>query len=446
MIHVISVGRNVERWATATLNSVDEEWSQGTEVTLHVVVDASDDDSARVVKDWSDHNNAGVAPLPHTLTINTERRCATPNQRTAIAIADPADDDIIVWLDLDGDRLMPGALARIQQAYDQGALLTFGSHVCSPPAPGNRPAIPYPPEVIAANSYRANIMRHGAGFNHPRTMSGAIVRAIPEDHFYFHRGPRKGEPYDYAADYVYMIPGLELAGPRHAYIPDPLLVYNHDNPEADWRVSTGHTRAVFDDLQARNPLGPLEAKRPDGSPLFLPDEERRAIIHQHREGLTRMIETGTYRGDTSAAMAPHFAQVDTIELDRQWHRKALRRFQGTNVTAHYGDSKKVLPGLLAKLKVPALFWLDGHQSGPDTAAGECPLRAEIMLALAHAHDNGLGHVILIDDARCLYGQPSHREWVHYGDYPSLEWIAAQAEVSGYSCVLADDVVRLEPKP
>jgi hypothetical protein len=30
-------------------------------------------------------------------------------------------------------------------------------------------------------------------------------------------------------------------------------------------------------------------------------------------------------------------------------------------------------------------------------------------------------------------------------YPSLEWIAAQADVSGYDCELADDVVRLTPR-
>ena len=83
-------------------------------------------------------------------------------------------------------------------------------------------------------------------------------------------------------------------------------------------------------------------------------------------------------------------------------------------------------------------------AGPDTAAGPCPLRAEIMLALAHGVEHGLGHVILVDDARCLNGQPSHREWAHYADYPSLEWIAAQAEVAGWSCTLADDVARLVP--
>jgi hypothetical protein len=441
MIRVVSVGRNVAPWVVGTLDSVLAE-SKHEPVSLHVVLDPSEDDSQRIVEDWM---VATAGLLPTTWTWNSERRCATPNQRTAIANADPQPGNIIVWLDLDGDRLLPGALTRIREEYDRGALLTFGSHVCVPPAPGNRPAVPYPPEVIASNSYRANITRHGAGFNHPRTMSAEILKAIPDDHYLFHRGPRKGQPYDYGADYVYMVPGLELAGPRHSYITDPILAYNHANPEADYLVSNKQTAAVLTDLLARTPLGPLEAPL-DGTRLYLPDPDRYKILadHQERFGLRRMIETGTYRGDACAALAERFDRIDTIELDRRLHRTALQRFRGSNVAVHHGDSRKVLPQLLSGVTEPTLFWLDGHQSGPETAAGPCPLLAEIMLTLAHAWHQNLKHVILIDDARCLAGQPSHHEWKHYSDYPSMEWIEMQAKVAGYSTTLADDVLRLVP--
>lgn len=297
--------------------------------------------------------------------------------------------------------------------------------------------------MIAANSYRRNIMRAGAGFNHPRTMSAKVWAEIPEDHYRFHTGRRKGQPYDYGADYVFMVPGLELAGPRHRYLRDPLLAYNHANPEADYLVSGPDTAAVLTDLLSRPGLGPLEARRPDGRLLYLPDPERHAVIagYAQRHGLRHLVETGTYRGDTVAALVSMFDTVDTVEMEPKLYKAARMRFRDDRrVRCHHGDSRKALPSILANLKGPALFWLDGHTSGPETARSDCPLRAELMMVLADRRR----HVILIDDARCLHGQPSHHEWMHYADYPSLEWIAAQAAVAGYSCELADDIVRLEP--
>lgn len=256
---VLSVGRNVSRWAVDTLESVKH-----PDIDVHVVVDHSKDDSAQVVSEWM-AANAGKAD---SLTICDERRYAVLNQRTALAEADPADDDVIVWVDLDGDRLLPGAVERIRAEYEAGMLLTYGTHICVPPMPGNRVAIPYPRDVIDANSYRHNIMRAGAGFNHPRTMSGAVAKAITDDQFHFADGKRKGEPYDCGTDYVFMIPGLELAGPRHAWIPDPLLAYNHDNPEADYLANPDRTRAVFADLIARPCLDPLGTVTPDHRALL----------------------------------------------------------------------------------------------------------------------------------------------------------------------------------
>lgn len=257
--HALSVGRNVSRWAVDTLESV-----RHPDIDIHVVVDDSTDDSAEVVSKWMAANGR----TGDTLTVCDERRYGVLNQRTALAEADPADGDVVVWVDLDGDRLLPGAVERIRAEYERGALLTFGTHICVPPMPGNRTAIPYPRDVIDANSYRANIMRAGAGFNHPRTMSGAVAKAIGDDQFCFAAGKRRGESYDCGADYVFMIPGLELAGPRHAYIPDPLLAYNHANPEADYLANPDRTRAVFTDLIGRPCLDPLGTVSPDHLKVF----------------------------------------------------------------------------------------------------------------------------------------------------------------------------------
>jgi hypothetical protein len=83
-----------------------------------------------------------------------------------------------------------------------------------------------------------------------------------------------------------------------------------------------------------------------------------------------------------------------------------------------GDSAVLLPRVLTGLTGPALFWLDGHYSGPGTARGakDTPLEAELAAITSHPL---AGHVVLIDDAREL-GQ---------GDYPAVSeierWVRAR---------------------
>ena len=74
-----------------------------------------------------------------------------------------------------------------------------------------------------------------------------------------------------------------------------------------------------------------------------------------------------------------------------------------------GDSGNVLNQLVPELNSAALFWLDGHYSGGQTAKGEkeCPIYEELKSILA----SSLEHIVLIDDARLFIGQH---------DYPTIE--------------------------
>jgi hypothetical protein len=121
-------------------------------------------------------------------------------------------------------------------------------------------------------------------------------------------------------------------------------------------------------------------------------------------GATAFIETGTYRGTTTRWAAGHFESVFTMEraegLYRQ-HHQALRALG--NVEPLYGDSKTLLPEVVPRLgSRPAVFWLDGHWSGGETAGedDECPVLSELE-TLSHRQ----GDVILIDDARLFLSAP-----------------------------------------
>ncbi|MEM7478871.1 MAG: hypothetical protein AAF483_28125, partial [Planctomycetota bacterium] len=73
------------------------------------------------------------------------------------------------------------------------------------------------------------------------------------------------------------------------------------------------------------------------------------------------------------------------------------------VHPHFGDSAKLLPEIVAGLDdAPALFWLDGHWSGGETAGEgqECPVVDELN-CLKHRQQD----LILIDDARMFLSAP-----------------------------------------
>jgi hypothetical protein len=123
------------------------------------------------------------------------------------------------------------------------------------------------------------------------------------------------------------------------------------------------------------------------------------------------VETGTFLGDMIYAMKDSFDRLYSIELAPDLFNRAKRRFAGDKrIIILQGDSATVLPGILAQVNEPCLFWLDGHYSGGSTAKGktDTPVEEELKRILDHPIKT---HVIIIDDARWFTGE---------GDYPSIE--------------------------
>lgn len=123
------------------------------------------------------------------------------------------------------------------------------------------------------------------------------------------------------------------------------------------------------------------------------------------------VETGTYMGEMVDAVLNDFSKIVSIEFDPKLAQRAQNKFSAApHVTILQGDSGKLLPGLLAKINEPCLFWLDAHYSGGVTGQAdyETPIVREIKTILDHPCED---HVILIDDAREFTGSK---------DYPTLE--------------------------
>jgi hypothetical protein len=154
----------------------------------------------------------------------------------------------------------------------------------------------------------------------------------------------------------------------------------------------------------------------------------RALQHYATEyELRTFVETGTFAGNTTAAIAHLFDRCFTIELSEDLHARAVERFaKQPHIICVRGDSGAVLSDILQRIDRPALFWLDAHHSGGITAdAGYDPILKELSSIFAHPIK---GHVILIDDAR------GHQI------PPIVQQIPA-----GYSTSIKNDIVRIVPK-
>jgi hypothetical protein len=209
------------------------------------------------------------------------------------------------------------------------------------------------------------------------------------------------------------------------------------------RIPGVRTAANF--LRGRRPVG-VERNRlvaeweQAGRPVPPPPEVKQDVLlgYVRRFGLRTFIETGTFFGDTTAAMEPHVDRLVTIEVSPELAARARARFAGQErVRIVEGDSGHVLPTLLDELREPALFWLDGHFSGGITARGDedTPVRTELRAVLDHPLKT---HVILIDDARDFTG----------GNYPTLDEVAELVRNQGgyYGLDVRDDIIRLTPLP
>lgn len=150
------------------------------------------------------------------------------------------------------------------------------------------------------------------------------------------------------------------------------------------------------------------AGRPAPPPAVIKYDNLRRVARAY--GLRTLVETGTLNGDTIHALRSVFDTIYSVELGEELYRRAVARFEGdAHIRLSQGDSGVVLGEIVPGLAGPALFWLDGHYSGGDTARGDknCPIYEE----LAHIfRSSETGHVLMIDDARMFVGAD---------DYPTL---------------------------
>lgn len=176
-----------------------------------------------------------------------------------------------------------------------------------------------------------------------------------------------------------------------------------------------------------------------GRPLPPPGLFKARTLRKYAKqyGLRCLVETGTFRGAMIAAVKEEFDQIYSIELSDKLYSAARERFaKNAHINLICGDSGEELARLVKHVRCRALFWLDAHYSGGETANGRggVPVMKEIDCILKDRTD----HVILVDDMR-LFGTDA--------TYPTM------AELTGYiretagqrvAVEIKDDILRVTP--
>lgn len=165
----------------------------------------------------------------------------------------------------------------------------------------------------------------------------------------------------------------------------------------------------------KNKIQTIRWKR-QGKPLPAPHVIKQEMLLEYRNRYNTgiLVETGTYYGDMTWAQRNNFHEIYSIELSKEFSEFAKKRFKkNPHIKIIQGDSGKIMSTLIKDIHEKALFWLDGHYSGGDTARGDkdSPILEEVKAILS----SDLEHVLLINDARNFTGQR---------DFPSQEGLSA----------------------
>ena len=141
-----------------------------------------------------------------------------------------------------------------------------------------------------------------------------------------------------------------------------------------------------------------------------PIKQARILEYKNKFNLEILVETGTFQGEMVEAQRKNFKKIYSIELSEDYYEKAVTKFKRfKHIRLVQGDSSVKLKEVTKLLDVPALFWLDGHYSGGNTAKGDlnCPIYGELDTIFS----GDLDHVLVIDDAKDFNGT---------NDYPTMD--------------------------
>jgi hypothetical protein len=153
---------------------------------------------------------------------------------------------------------------------------------------------------------------------------------------------------------------------------------------------------------------------------------KRRVLKRHSIPGATWVETGTYRGDTTAFLARLGGSVVSIEPDAHLQANATKRFADDDrIKLVKGTSEEVLEEVLQALAGPVCFWLDGHFSGAGTYRSDIdtPITQELD-TIARQLPRLQPICVLVDDFREFSPVPSSGQSTYPTRQSLVEWAVA----------------------
>jgi hypothetical protein len=125
-----------------------------------------------------------------------------------------------------------------------------------------------------------------------------------------------------------------------------------------------------------------------------------------------VIETGTYYGDTTAALAKAGFAVHTIEVSRSLASRVFPGLRRQGIHCYSGDSGVLIGQIIETVLAQNShlnFWLDGHWCDGVTSKAadyETPILQELD-TISRFRDKCQKLVVAIDDVRCFGNDPAY---------------------------------------
>ena len=233
---------NTESWIERCLRSISTQVFRNWECMI--INDASTDRTGEVIQSLDFVRDDSRFRVIHNET-NVK---ALQNIVDGFNHLGSQDDPECIMMVIDGDDFLFSdySLHIIEQAYTQypQLLLTYGNWVGHPDGTDSN-CRPYSAETVMNNRFRYDPFVA----SHLRTFRSKLWYSIEDEDL----RDEAGRYFVAGWDVAFMMPMLEMAAERHAFIPNRLYCYNRYNPISDSKVREDQQLSAVDVVKKRKP-------------------------------------------------------------------------------------------------------------------------------------------------------------------------------------------------